>query len=257
MEHDPLNEPLGRLASLNLARTYLALGRSSNGSSLLDEAGFGGCVGPIPHPVCNFAVRLDLGPSDAERLASIARSRPQFNVYACPTDRPSDLGEQLVGLGFRHAYRLRQMLAPRNGGPAEATPVRMLSAEDRDAAAGFMMREFFGRSDGPSRDAVRQATAAAEELELHRFDEAGETVAAAMLSRSEGMVGLYNLCVRKDRRGRGWGREVVRWVRASAEDAEWITLQCDSSLESWYTGLGFRTIGSVEVFVWDRAQELI
>ncbi|MCB8933636.1 MAG: GNAT family N-acetyltransferase [Chthonomonadaceae bacterium] len=257
MEHDSVVASLAKLASLNLATTYLALGKSSEGSTVFEESGFGGCLGPTPHPVCNFAVGLNLGPSDPARLAEIASARPQFNIYACPTDRPPDLGAQLEREGFRNAYRLRQMIARGGSAASGIVPSEVRSPSGRDETAGFMMREFFGRSDGPSRDAVRRATAAAEELELHCFDEAGETVAAAMLSRSEGMVGLYNLCVRRDRRGRGWGGAVVQWALSTASEKEWVTLQCDGVLESWYAKLGFRSIGSVEVYVWDRALELI
>lgn len=245
------------MASGNLVRTYLSLGRASERSQILEEDGFEGCIGPTPHPVCNFAVGLNLGPADAGRLAALAGSRPQFNIYACGTDRPADLAERLQTAGFRKAYRLCQMVAEPGKVPSGLAPTRATALEERDAAAGFMMREFFGRSDGPSRDAVRRATAAAEELELYGVEDNGARVAAAMLSRSESMVGLYNLCVRKDLRGQGWGRAVVMWVLAQASDSEWVTLQCDAALEGWYQRLGFRSIGSVDVYVWDRSAELL
>ena len=255
MEHDPIGHAR-ILASENLAATYLALGRAA-GARVERTAGFVACTGQVPHPVGTFPVQNDLDPDRATVLAEIALHRSTFHVYGCPTDKPATMPELLHKAGFRTGYRLRQMAASRAQDGETCVLVRC-AAEERAQTASFMMREFFGRGGSDTRDAVRAATVAAQELELYRVEDAGTTVGAVMLSRSEGAVGLYNLCVRSDRRGRGWGAAVVRAVmRDAAADKLIVTLQCDATLERWYEGLGFVTLGTVDVYVWDHAAQLL
>lgn len=240
------------LASRNLATTYLALGRASRNSHIEEGEGFVACTGVVSHPVCNFAIASGVGFPGARDLARIARERATFNVYATPQGEGDDPGHWLCSQGFRQAYRLRLMVAA--GTTTEPPCVLQLAPpSERTETADFMVREFFGRSEGSSRDAIRAATAAAAELELYGVRDRGTRVAAAMLSRSEGAIGLYNLCVRFDLRGGGWGSTIVQSILAIAgAQGRCVCLQCDPSLEAWYTRLGFHTVGSVDVYVLDR-----
>lgn len=255
MEHDPLASARGA-ASKNLAATYLALGRAT-GAGVEHAKGFIACTGSVAHPVGNFALRLDLDAAGASQLAELAMQRPTFHVYACPDDQPDSLASVLAAAGFRLGYRLRQMAASRAPDGETCVLVRC-TLEERPDTAAFMMREFFGRGGSDTRDAVRAATVTAEELELYRVEDAGKPIGAAMLSRSEGALGLYNLCVRSDKRGRGWGAAIVRAVmREAVADGTLVTLQCDPTLERWYEALGFITLGSVDVYVWDHTLQLL
>lgn len=241
-----------RLASLNLEHTYLALGHASPDAEIQHGEGFTACTGAVQHPVCNFAISHTPSPLAAKALAALAIGRATFNVYVASDTAGGGAGSLLCEEGFRQAYRLRLMVA--NPSLATAPCVLQLSApNERIETADFMVREFFGRSEGTSRDAIRAATAAASELELYEVRDRGTRVAAAMLSRSEGLVGLYNLCVRFDVRGSGWGSAIVRSICANAAAQELsVCLQCDPSLEVWYQRLGFSTVGSVDVYVFDR-----
>lgn len=255
LEHDPLGSARER-ASKNLASTYLALGRAA-GARVEQGHGFTACTGDVPHPVGNFALQLDLDAAGAKHLASLAMQRPTFHVYGCPDDQPDTLHELMVAAGFRLGYRLKQMAATR-AADGDACLLIRCTAEERTDTAAFMMREFFGRGGSDTRDAVRAATVAAGELELYRVEDGGKAVGAAMLSRSDGALGLYNLCVRSDRRGRGWGASIVRAVmREAVSDGTLVTLQCDATLERWYEALGFVTLGSVDVYVWDHTLQLL
>ena len=249
-----MNGSARSLASLNLARTYLALGRASPDSRIVEQSEFMACTGPVAHPVCNFAIAQDINAGAARALADLACDRPTFNVYVA-SEQADDPGSRLCAEGFRQAYRLRLMVGE---GTREETPcvLQRCGSAERLETADFMVREFFGRSESASRDAIRSATAAAPELELYEVRDCGTRVAAAMLSRSEGLVGLYNLCVRFDMRGKGWGSTIVRSILALAgAEGLSVSLQCDPSLEVWYERLGFHAVGSVDVYVLDRSPQ--
>jgi GNAT superfamily N-acetyltransferase len=240
-------EEVVRAASTNLIRTYFRLGRATPGARVLEEEGFRACVGEFEHPICNFAADLDLSPWSARRLRTLASARGAFNVYALPGDQPGHLEEILVRAGFRKTYRLVQMVAEplpaAYGIQVEEAKVQRERAE----VARFMADQFFSRQPERFRRKVADATATATDLDLYGLFEREARLGAVMLCRSEGALGIYNLCVASPNRGRGRGGDLVRWCLAQAQD-ELVTLQCEPRLEGWYESLGFRSIGNVEVF---------
>jgi len=245
-------QDLSLAAAENLHRTYFALGMATPGSKLIHEAGFDACIGNFDHPICNFASRIKVDPWVAHRLLELALSQGAFNIYSLAGDLPEDIhlrDELLVRAGFRKSYGLRQ-LAAEPGPVGEGVPMEKAeSMEQRRDIATFMASLFFGRHSSNFRRRVAEATMAATELDLYSIRPRDETIAAVMVAEDEQIVGLFNLCVKTHAQGRGWGKAIVAEVmRKAFEKNKPVTLQCDELLSPWYESLGFRRIGSVDVY---------
>lgn len=242
-------DSLTAAASENLKYTYFELGRSAANSKILAEPGFQACVGDFEHPICNFAAGLDLDRWSAGRLARIALDRAMFNVYATPIDKPQDLGELLAREGFFRSYRLVQMVAE----PYEVQPrsnlVRATTRYDRLQIALFMVDQFFNKQGQSFRQQVADTTAHATTLELLSMKRDGKILAAAMVCFTDGMAGVYNVCVEAGFRGLGLGTALMREILAvCAIKGAPATLQCDPKLEPWYRNIGFRPSGEIDVY---------
>lgn len=241
----------------NLARTYIALGRHAPGSRLVYEDSFVACTGDVEHPISNFAVRLRLDGHAAERLRGLAAGRSVFNVYLDGDD--SGQAAELKAAGFRRIYTLLHMQSSGEPRPAHPEARQALGPRVRQAIAGFMTEQFFGSSSEGVKVPLTAAIAAAVRLQLYGVFKDEELLAAMMLHRSAGCIGLYNLCVLPAARGRGYGSALVEFALARGGDLQVpVTLQCDKALESFYERLGFCRRGTVEVFALSkRANEAI
>jgi ribosomal protein S18 acetylase RimI-like enzyme len=250
LEHRALTEEeILTLGAKNLRHTYLNLGLSVPGSTPLEEGGFAGCVGTFDHAVCNFAAGLDLDPWSARRLREIALTRGAFHVYSLGDDRPAHRGELLERQGFRVTYRLIQMVDDESDPGPYVELTRAETLADRQKVAAFMGAQFFTRQTTATRQTLATATANASGLELYELVERKHRLGAVMLSRTENAIGLYNLCIAAARRGKGLGRAVVAWARATgAAEGKSVCLQCDVRLAGWYEHLGFRRVGIVDVY---------
>jgi ribosomal protein S18 acetylase RimI-like enzyme len=244
-----IGSDIGHVASRNLTFTYFELGRATPGARVTSEDGFDLCLGSFEHPICNFAAGLKIDPWSARRLHDLAVRKRAFHVYSLPTDQPSHRGELLERVGFRQTYRLCQMICEPSSAPDAADLSHAKGYHERLRLTEFMVTQFFSRQPYGFRRQVSEATAAAESLELLYTEYRGRTVGAVMLSDHDGMLGIYNLCVAPEHQSRGWGISIVAAVleRAARSGAP-VTLQCEPKLESWYTKLGFRTIGLVDVY---------
>lgn len=249
-------EELVAAGAENLRHTYLSLGLAIPGAMMIEEEGFMGCVGPFDHAVCNFAAGLNLDPWSAGRLRDIAMGRGAFHVYSLGSDQPSHRAELLERQGFRGTYRLIHMAdTPSDPGPY----VELARAEtlaERQKVATFMGTQFFTRQATTTRQRIAAATAMATGLELYELVERKHRVGALMLSRTQNAIGLYNLCIAAARRGKGLGRAVVAWARATgAAEGKSVCLQCDARLAGWYEHLGFRRVGIVDVYSLAKMQQ--
>ncbi len=224
----------------NLIRTYCAIARATAGNVISWTPQAVMSVGNFPHPLCNFAVLLD--PTAIDSVRMVAEGKPAFNVYTFTDD---------VADGLRHEYELVIMERPgeRTEGAQELVPVTL--PLQRSSVCQFMTQQFFGSQSAQVREMIGKATARAEGLELYAFSE-GTSVrirAAAMLHRTRGTVGLYNLCVDAAARHRGLGRHIVsRVVTQAASEDRSVTLQCDASLRAWYGSQGFVETGILHVW---------
>lgn len=261
MEHRPLtpvcDDETISAAAANLRVTYRRLGLGIPGAVWTEEAGFDLCLGDDEFPVSNFATRLRLDPWAVGRLREIAIGRPNFHIYAMADDLPAHRAELLERQGFRIRYRLDVLVAD---GPVSAPLVELATAvlpAERLRTADFMGGQFFSSHTPEFRRAMAEATANRDELGLHALFDRGRVIGGAMTSRSEAMLGLYNLCVLPSRRGTGLGRAMVAWTRALAREAGLpLTLQCAPRMTSWYEYLGFSRVDTVDVYALPKVQHV-
>jgi len=237
-----------RAAAENFSTTYLRLGEVLPAARRVEDDAFTALVGPGLPTIANFAVDLNLDPWSVRRLADLSES-PDFRIYRQSTDRPAHAGELLERGGFAPIAHLEHMIAPALD-PSVGTEAPILAApsDSSRAIADFIVSQFLPRGREVERRAMRDTLTGAQDIELFEaIAPSGERIAAAVLSPTDEITGIYNLCVRADRRGNGVGRWFVQALRKSVK-TPYICLQCYPKLTSWYRREGFEPVGSVEVF---------
>ena len=256
MEHSALADPLIEAASQNLTHTYLELGRSSTGAHVWRETGFQVCTGQLDHAICNFATDICTDEGGLERLRQIAERKKCFTVYVLPPRDSQREQRMLESVGFTMSHQLKIMVA--GDGFDERVDLELVEGPpERRKIADFMVDQFFHRQPTGFRRGIAEATASALDLKLYRAAWNERTAGAVMISEHAGIVGLYNLCIAPHFRRRGWGSAIVRTIVGEARSrSRSVTLQCEPSLASWYSSLGFREVGSVSVFGLYRFKEI-
>lgn len=235
-------------ACQNLLQTYVELGTAAGARPVEETAGFRAYASLTVHPICNFAIDLDLSPHAARQLAEIATEKPSFCVYRSPSDKPEHIDEVLERAGFERAYSLTMMIADGQIRNESIGLQRVNDPGERVEVARFMTDQFFSRQNEAFRRVVSDATASADSLSLYQAWSGRQRVACVMLSEGE-VLGLYNLCVHPTFRGIGWGISTVQSVLSlAAKTKRHVTLQCEPRLQSWYEHLGFEVIGAIDVF---------
>jgi GNAT superfamily N-acetyltransferase len=256
MEHGAIADREIEAATENLTHTYLDLGRSSVGAQVWSEPGFQACAGPLDHAICNFATDVRADANVAERLRQIADRKKCFALYVLPPHGGREQQGALEDKGFTLSHQLKLMVSA----DCFKESVELEGIEDPDERrkiAEFMVDQFFHRQPTGFRRGIAEATAVARNLKLYKAFWNERTAGAVMISEHGGMIGLYNLCVAPHIRRRGWGSAIVRTIVGQAEArGKRVTLQCEPSLVSWYSSLGFREVGSVSVFGLYRFKEI-
>jgi len=256
MEHSPVIDPRLDAATQNLTHTYFALGRSTEGAHMEEQRAFDICAGPFAHAISNFAVVRELDAHVAQSLRQIANSRPSFAVYLLPGANTESEQSLLQHYDFTVTHELHMMLSetvmPDRVDLEEATGLG-----ERRKVAEFMVEQFFHRQSPIFRRGIAEATSNSTDLNLYRALWNERQVGAVMLCEHAGLIGLYNLCVEPQFRSRGWGSAIVRTIVDQAQERRLsVTLQCEPSLASWYSSLGFKEVGSVSVYGLYRFQEI-
>lgn len=239
-------DDLAAQSARNIERTYLAIGSCTPGAQTVCGAGWVCCLSELDHPICNFGILRSEPEFDANQLRHLIADKRAFNLYSFRTLPAADL-DQIKEMGFAPAYRLLQMfrIGPLEG---QAADLSRAEGQERLRVADFMVRQFFFRQSKAVRQNISQATAQCE-LPLFWSGFQGQTVGAVMLCPEADVLGLYNLCIDPDMRSKGLGSATVRAILSYASQHNWpVVLQCDAVLESWYGGLGFSKLGTVEVF---------
>ena len=189
--------------------------------------------GPDGLGFCNFAIGLNFD-GDAglglDALVAEARSKRVFNIFAMTGDRPTNLRQELEARGLV----VRQWLVTMHCGGTEyldAIPTaQALQRSVRREVADFMVRQFFHQASEAVQGTLAGATADSD-LELHYLEDRSGIVAAYMLAPGRTGFGLYNLCVRSDRRGQGVGASLAQQVAGQLAATGMRTyLQCEESL---------------------------
>lgn len=245
-------EALLQWAEDNLEATYVAIGSASPEALIQNRQGYTLCLGRLDHPVGNFAVVRQMMESTARELAISARGRSSFHAYVPDTESRSETGRAFAEAGLRRSYGLVQMLCDPTPHAAECAITEAKTEKERLRIASFMTSQFFTRQRPAVRERISWVTAHSGLgiCEIHRR---GQFVGAVMISRSPGMLGIYNLCIEARSRGRGHGSDAVaRLLDMARAEGSMAVLQADASLCDWYGGLGFEQAGIVDVFAPQR-----
>lgn len=232
----------------NMRRVYRTVGAQMPGANVTEEEGYTACRSEIDHPIGNFALDLRLDPWVAGKLRNFACDMRAFRVVLGPDDFPEHAPELLRRAGFEPVQRLVSMIArsPLKG-EGKIEPVR--GPKSRLSVARFMTRTFFVREPEATQKAILEATAAIGEFDLFALRDRGRIQGAVAAFRTDGCLGLYNLCVASSRRNRGLGREMVKEVLTlAAEEGRAVVLQCDPSMEGWYSTLGFERSAALSIW---------
>ncbi len=247
LEHHSLKE-IGRIARENILKTYGDLAVAVGQTEVTDETHFFCCRGPRELPFASFAAGFDFDPHKwmpevIARLKDLSMQRPGMYTFVLDGDRPGHLGDHLIAAGWQVRQRLAIMAWSPGSASLEPEITLAESADERAAIADFMAWQFFARATRNMRIAIADATRFSP-CQLYSFGSPFDPDAAVMVSRTEESVGLYNLCVRKELRGKGIGSRVVASVQSLATRAGHpLILQCDPSLRGWYSRMGMMEIG--------------
>jgi hypothetical protein len=125
------------------------------------------------------------------------------------------------------------------------------SPREKLAIGRFMSSQFFAGQRPDIRERISEANARCPNAEFYAFTDRSrpQLVGAAMLMETEAAVGIYNVCVTAQLRGRGWGTSIVRALAAECgRRAKPAVLQCEFALEPWYTRFGFETSGCLNIW---------
>lgn len=244
-------EQIANLGGVNVMQTYLNLGMQAPGARELREAGVTACIGETELAICNFAIGINCTNPDhtIEKLRQWSVDVPAFRVFTLPGDKPLDFKERLSRGGFFRAHRLTQMCCTPGDVRPQLPIAEALIPEERLIVARFMIDQFFWRWSVEIREIVALATASTD----HSLFFSGDLncpVAGVMVVRTEGILGLYNLCVAQVQRNLGIGGSVVGAIQNLANTLNLpVTLQCDNSLVGWYSNLGFEISGFLDTFL--------
>ena len=238
----------------NLLATYCSLAQGNELTTLTTEDGYTTAHGPVHLSFCNFAAGFDETPGHLGRMIALAeRARRQSGlwVFVTDADRPPELEADLLAQGFARRHRQTQMVATAPA-PSAGTNLRPAKTmELRQDTARFMADQFFLRTGPLGRQDIAAATAHSDRALWRCEGPGGLLMGAVMVSESPSALGLYNLCVAPDRRGRGLGASLVAAVQAlAAAQGKPLVLQCDPPMEGWYAQLGFAAFGRVTAYTY-------
>lgn len=252
MEHRLLIDPVS-LGRENLLETYVGLARAVPGATIQAHENCLVANGPTDLSFCNFAAGFGPVENPQRRLdwlTQVAAQTGAFWVFCMDGDQPSRLDSELIARGFIQRQSLDQLvLGPRTQfdeavETAEEAPNPALRAE----ICNFAVRLFFTRTPETAQRRIAEATAKSAHR-LYQLRDKWGIAATMMLCESQSAVGLYNLCVRHDRRREGLASSLVVQASDIAADLHKpLVLQCDTSLTGWYERMGFEHFGTVDAY---------
>ena len=236
----------------NTIATYLGLVEPVSGTVVTKPMGFTLVRGPGPFSFCNFAAGFDVEESDCaaaiDVLAQNCSDCPGLHVFTMTGDRPENLQERLESAGFELRLRLVSMVWRPQDADKGADLAEVVDPADRRHVADFMAGQFFWRLPEDARAAISAATAASRHS-LQSIGPAADPEVCVMLVPQPRTLGLYNLCVKPELRGKGLGGGAVRTIQhGAALSGRAVTLQCDGLLAPWYERFGFEEAGTVCAF---------
>ena len=225
-----------------MVETYFALARSAQDSCRFEDDGIIGCRSASTHPAANFSVVARPNIHSVSRLMKMG----SHTVYVLPTDQSPSIIEMMRKVGFNPGVSLNLMFQrnPEGGVDLDLQTVNGVSA--RYDHTLFLARQFFSSANSDFCAGIASLTSAAKQCELLLLPGRSGPSAGAMISQVGETLGLYNISVAPEARGKGLGSELVRsLVGIAASRKCTATLQCHDSLVPWYERLGFRKYAEV------------
>ena len=245
-------ERWGQLARANLFETYIELAAAAKGTVVERNRPFTWVKGDSAVSFCNFCALFDAEESEVEAIAAellaYGEKNSSFWVFATDFCRPANLKSALSLAGFQTRQTLKLMIWQGGSKAGHDPAIEAAATIERLSVTKFMTDIFFSRSSASAKATVMESTTFSPHRVFAWNDRSG-IVAAVMTSSTDGVLGLYNLCVRSDRRSRGLGRNAVDFVKSmAAGENKALVLQCNANLEDWYLEQGFETIGLVDAY---------
>ena len=257
MERGAVIDPdLAACGRRNVAHTYVELSRTVPGAKVERSYGFIAVTAPVNLSFCNFALDFDLRDRDPDRVMAALRrtmdGKEVFRAFHIPISNDDPTEEALQRAGWRRQHSLIQMAwRPDSVRPPIELTLCTHPAERLEIAV-FMVEQFFWRQSSAMRQAILDATISSCH-EIYRVGSGNSIEAAVMAARLPDSLGLYNLCVRRNLRGRGIGGQVVGAIQSMAATANVpVVLQCDATLERWYEQHGMKNVGIIESYALPR-----
>ena len=235
---------------LNIGETYMALGRNAPAARTRKTPSAWWCESPFKHPIGNFAVHFNLSDAALRKVADTANRTPHFRAFVVTGDEPADICERFEALDLKAKYSFPGFVWNGNAMPGEEVLVRNIELDDIGVTAAFIVQNFFWRSPEPIRRALTQLVGAASSIqEFYSYHDEEGIAAAAVLSVTGGIVGLYNLCVREDLRTKGLGSAILGQIcRAAEYRGLRLVLQAEEGLVSWYGKHGFVRVAELRAY---------
>lgn len=229
----------------NVIATYLALGLATKGASIEDTSDYIICRSGFNHPIANFAIKINASEKGLERLIKIANESPHFRIHQMNGDTAEGLDLKLTQSGLTRFHELTGMIL-RNPPQKTQKLAQLVPKNKIEEVTSFMVEHFFWGSPKSLKAELASIVASVDTLKqrFYAAKEGENLVTAGTLVLTDNAVGVYNVCVRTDRRRHGIGSAFVRQLSAIAvKEGKNVVLQCDPSLVSWYRKLGYEAIG--------------
>lgn len=255
MESSPLS--IGHsefdLSVLNFIEAYLSLSTAIESSQVVHGHNCIVVRSPIAHALGNFAVCQTLDRSSAFDAWRLSQDATVFQVYV-PVEEEVER-HLLLERGFQYQQSLELMVL---SGPAPnpETSLCVLEVEPhmRPGVAEFMTGIFFKHQDGSEREKTTKVIGSASLKMYGAWDPfvvktVGTMIGAMSVNLSACSIGIYNLCVRTTQQRRSFGSSMVtRFAGLKFVQGRPLVLQCNETLLPFYSKLGFRSVGRVEIF---------
>jgi ribosomal protein S18 acetylase RimI-like enzyme len=225
-----------------MVETYFALARTARGACRFEDEGIIGSRAEVDHPAANFSIVARPNLPAISRLAAMN----SHTAYVIPTDQTGSVLEMMRGAGFSVGSSLSLMFMRNPSGGIDLDLETVSGFSARYDHTMFLATQFFAADGGSFCEGISTMTALAGKCELLKLSDRLGPSGGAMLCQTGAILGLYNISVAPESRGKGLGANLVRsLIGVAASRKCTVTLQCNESLVPWYERLGFRKYGEV------------
>lgn len=236
-------------AKANMVSTYLSIAAASPGAELYRSTAWVGCRSSFSHSIANFAIILD--PAKEHRMAAqnFLFGRPTACVYGVRDDASAD--------GPRGGRCLKLMASKAVLSNSIVEMVQAISDVERSAVADFMVAQFFGANGGRLSE-ILAASSSTGEAPIYWLAAARRRIGALMLNADAGVLGVYNFCIDRRSRGKGFGSQTLAAISSIASRAGLdLTLQCSPDLVPFYSKHNYEIVGHVDIWSLECAKSAV